>query len=138
MSLGCQCRGSLFSNHAAGPISQIGPQRSHLEDVVGDATSCAMQQPCSLVDIFLKDKPPHRTFALQRFANWSSIRRPNGGIKGDSYFFSKKICLQSALPVFSAECEEMAGRAVAVPALLSISVVLPSAAYSFVLQSVTL
>ena len=63
---------------------------------------------------------------------------PNGGIEGDSYFFSKKICLQSALPVFSAECEAMAGRAVAVPALLSISVVLPSAAYSFVLQSVTL
>jgi hypothetical protein len=56
----------------------------------------------------------------------------------DSYFFSKKICLQSALPVFSAECEAMVGRALAVPALLSNSVVLPSAAYSFVLQSVKL
>src|SRR5262249_60905890 len=43
----------------------------------------------------------------------------------ESYFFSKKISLQSALPVFSAECEAMAGRAPAVPALLSISVVLP-------------
>jgi hypothetical protein len=59
-------------------------------------------------------------------------------IGGDSYFFSKKICLQSALPVFSAECEPMAGRALAVSALLSNSVVLPSAPYSFVLQSVTL
>jgi hypothetical protein len=53
-------------------------------------------------------------------------------------FLLEEDLLAVALPVFSAECQAMAGRAVAVPALLSISVVLPSAAYSFVLQSVTL
>jgi hypothetical protein len=41
-------------------------------------------------------------------------RRTKRRHRGGSYFFSKKICLQSALPVFSAECEAMAERAVAV------------------------
>jgi hypothetical protein len=55
-----------------------------------------------------------------------------------SYFFSTKICLQSALPVFSAECDAITGTALAEPALVSPSVVFPSAAYCLVLQSVRL
>lgn len=46
-----------------------------------------------------------------------------------------KSCLQSAAPVFSAECDAMTGFALTVPALPSFSDVLPLAAYDLVLQS---
>jgi hypothetical protein len=54
------------------------------------------------------------------------------------YLRSTKICSQSAAPVFSAECEGITGTALAVPALRTISDVLPSGAYVFVVQSVML
>ena len=44
------------------------------------------------------------------------------------YFRSTKMKSQSVGPMFSAECEAVTGTGVAVPALLVISTVLPSAA----------
>ncbi len=73
------------------------------------------------------------------YPNGSGLKWPaRWAIRRTRYFFSTKICWQSASPMFSAECEPTTTPGWTVPAFASRSVVLPSAAYSLVLQSVTL
>lgn len=96
----------------------------------------------SLLGVVLSEQPP-----LRRRRSDISVKdrlalshdRLLGTMRGSQcYFFSTKICLQSVVPMFSAEWEAITGTALAVPALTSESTALPSAAYNFVLQSVIL
>ncbi len=112
-------------------ISCLGAFRTPAGGARGEISAAGVQKPAQQPTLQLR-RPKRKSPSNRQ----GSFRNQMG--RAWSYFFSTKICLHSASPVFSAECEAITGTDWTVPALPPATTVLPSARYNLVGQSVTL